>query len=83
MVISPAWQGFFVGNSFNPNTGRSFIYPSGQPLPYDHCNNVEEVVLLPVGVGFSAFYVQVWAQTIASPPVPGGQDFALFAENAY
>jgi hypothetical protein len=77
------WPGFFVGNSFDPNTGRSYMYPAGQPLPYDHRNNVEEIVFLPNQYGLTAFYVQVWAQTIASPPVPGGQDFALFVENAY
>jgi hypothetical protein len=77
------WPGFFVGNSFDPSTGRSHMYPSGQPLPYDHTNNVEEIVFLPNQYGLTAFYVQIWAQTIASPPVPGGQDFALFVENAY
>jgi hypothetical protein len=82
-VISPAWQAFFVGNSFDPSTGRSHIYPSGQPLPYDHRNNVEEVVFRVADVGWSAFYVQISAQTITFPPVPGGQDFALFVENAY
>lgn len=83
VVISPAWQGFFVGNSFDPSTGRSHIYPSGQPLPYNHRDNVEEVVFRPADVGWSAFHVQIWAQTIAYPPIPGGQDFALFVENAY
>jgi len=83
VVASPAWTAFFVGNSFNPNTGRSYIYPSGQPLPYNHLDNVEEVVFLPADVGWSGFYVRVWAQTIASPPIPGGQDFALFVDNAY
>jgi hypothetical protein len=83
VVASPGWTAFFVGNSFNPNTGWSYIYPSGQPLPYNHRDNVEEVVSRPADVGWSTFYVQIWAQTIASPPIPGGQDFALFVDNAY
>jgi hypothetical protein len=77
------WSSFFVGNSFDPTTGRSYMYPAGQPLPYDHRNNVEEIVFLPSQYGLSGFYIQVWAQTIASPPIQGGQDFALFVENAY
>lgn len=82
VVGNYVWPGFFVGNSFDP-TGQSHMYPSGQPLPYDNRNNVEEIVFLPNQYGLSAFYVQIWAQTIASPPVPGGQDFALFVDNAY
>ena len=77
------WPVFFVGNSFDPTTGRSYAYSAGQPLPYDNRNNVEEVVFLPSQYGLAGFYVQIWAQTIASPPVQGGQDFALFVENAY
>lgn len=77
------WPNFFVGNSFDSSTGRSHQYPAGQTLPYDHRNNVEEVVFVPSQYGLSGFYVQVWAQTIGNPPLPGGQDFALFVENAY
>lgn len=83
VVASPAWTAFFVGNSFDSGTGRSHLYPSGQPLPYNHLDNVEEVVFQPADVGWSTFSVQIWAQTIAYPSVPGGQDFALFIDNAY
>ncbi len=83
VVASPAWTAFFVGNSFESSTGLSHVYPSGQPLPYNHFDNVEEVVFQPADVGWSTFYVQIWAQTIAYPAVPGGQDFALFVDNAY
>ncbi len=83
VVASPGWTAFFVGNSFDSSTGRSHVYPSGQPLPYNHRDNVEEVVFQPADVGWSAFNVQIWAQTIAYPSVPGGQDFALFVDNAF
>ena len=83
VVASPGWTAFFIGNSFDSSTGRSHVYPSGQPLPYNHSDNVEEVVFQPADVGWSTFNVQIWAQTIAYPSVPGGQDFALFVDNAY
>jgi hypothetical protein len=83
LVASPAWTALFIGDSFDSSTGRSHLYPSGQPLPYNNRDNVEEVVFQPGEVGWSTFHVQIWAQTIAFPPVQGGQDFALFVDNAY
>lgn len=74
-----------VGNDINPTTGRSRTYYN-QTLPYDHRNNVEQVVLNSADLG-RYITIQIWGQTIAGDAInpwngtTPQQDYALFIEN--
>jgi hypothetical protein len=76
---APIANSYFVGNSFSESTGRSIRYTSGQQLPFDNRNNVEEIVFVPNMYGVVGFQLTVFPRTI----VQASQDFALFVTNAY
>jgi hypothetical protein len=87
LIVSSSSGRTAVGNSFNATTGRSNTYYN-QTLPYDHRNNVEQVVLNSSDLG-SSFTIEIWGETITGDAInvwngtTAQQDFALFIENAY
>lgn len=87
IVFSTGSGATAVGNSFNSTTGRSNVYVN-QTLPYDHANNVEQVVVNSSDVG-QYFRIEVWGSNVTGDAInpwlgtTAQQDFALFIENAY